>query len=189
VQVSRSSPFVGCAVGATPDSVVYPNAEVEPSVATNRFLPFEVVGAWQQDRWNDGGARGSGRRLLPRRRPHVPAVGLAGLPVRAGGLNYERASDPRVSICPKGTVYGSALPFDVNTPRNTVAALTSDDGGRTWRNVTVLIDDTQSRFADDKNSVTADRSGSARLPGLGPAGVQPRPDGVRRRPDVHVHHP
>ena len=80
-----------------------------------------------------------------------------------GGLNYERASDPWVSIGPEGTVYGSALSFDVNSPRNTVAALTSYDGGRTWRNVTVLIDDTQPQFADDKNSVTADpvRPGSA----------------------------
>jgi hypothetical protein len=35
--------------------------------------------------------------------------------------------------------------------------------GRTWRNVTVLIDDTQPQFLDDKNSVTADpvRPGTA----------------------------
>jgi|SoiMethySBSTD1v2_1073268.scaffolds.fasta_scaffold06266_9 hypothetical protein len=163
VQVSRGDPFAGCTIGSTPDSVVYPGAEVEPSVATNRFLPFEVVGAWQQDRWNDGGAKGlvagfsrDGGRTF--QRSVWPVSRCA-----PGGLNYERASDPWVSIGPEGTVYGSALPFDANSPRNTVAALTSYDGGRTWRNVTVLIDDTQPQFLDDKNSVTADpvRPGTA----------------------------
>jgi hypothetical protein len=163
VQVSRSSPFAGCTIGATPDSVLYPNAEVEPSVATNRFLPFEVVGAWQQDRWSDGGARGLVSAFS---RDGGRTFGRSVWPVSRcapGGLNYERASDPWVSIGPEGVVYGSALAFDVNSPRNTVAALTSYDGGRTWRNVTVLIDDTEPRFADDKNSVTADpvRLGSA----------------------------
>jgi len=163
VQVSRGDPFAGCTVGAAPDSVVYPGAEVEPSVATNRFLPFEVVGAWQQDRWNDGGARGlvsafsrDGGRTF--QRSVWPVSRCA-----PGGLNYERASDPWVSIGPEGTVYGSALPFDANSPRNTIAALTSYDGGRTWRNVTVLIDDTEPQFFNDKNTVTADpvRPGSA----------------------------
>ena len=153
---------------------MYPNAEVEPSVATNRFLPFEVVGAWQQDRWNDGGARGlvagfsrDGGRTF--RRSVWPVSRCA-----PGGLNYERASDPWVSIGPEGTVYGSALPFDVNSPRNTVAALTSYDGGRTWRNVTVLIDDTEAAVLQRQEQCHR-RPGPARLglPGMGPAGVQP----------------
>jgi hypothetical protein len=81
----------------------------------------------------------------------------------AGGLDYERASDPWVSIGPEGVVYGSGLVFDADTPRNGVAATTSYDGGRTWRNTTTLIADTDPRFIDDKNSVTADpvRPGTA----------------------------
>src|SRR3954466_4316002 len=156
VQVSHGSPFANCAIGATPDSVLYPGAEVEPSVATNRFLPGEVVGVWQQDRWSDGGAHGlvaAYSRNGGRTFAEVPWPVSRCAP---GGLNYERASDPWVSIGPEGTVYGSALSFDLNTPRNTVVAVTSCDGGRTWRNPTVLIDDTQPQFADDKNSVTAD---------------------------------
>jgi hypothetical protein len=163
VQVSHGSPFANCTIGATPNSVLYPGAEVEPSVATNRFLPGEVVGVWQQDRWSDGGAHGlvagysrNGGRTFA----EVPWPVSRCAP---GGLNYERASDPWVSIGPEGTVYGSALSFDADTPRNAVVALTSYDGGRTWRNVTELIVDTQANFIDDKNSVTADprRPGSA----------------------------
>src|SRR5690348_8909257 len=58
ILVSRTNPFAGCTVGGTPTSVNYPGAEVEPSIATNRRHPREIVGVWQQDRWNDGGAHG-----------------------------------------------------------------------------------------------------------------------------------
>ena len=58
VRVSGPSPFLGCTFGGTPTSVNFPNAEVEPSVATDQHRPDRVVGAWQQDRWNDGGAHG-----------------------------------------------------------------------------------------------------------------------------------
>jgi hypothetical protein len=56
--VSRGDPFAACSVGAGENSVVHPRAEVEPSVTVSRHFPRHVVGAWQQDRWNDGGARG-----------------------------------------------------------------------------------------------------------------------------------
>jgi len=163
VQVSRGDPFAGCTVGATPDSVVYPGAEVEPSLATARFIGREVVGAWQQDRWSDGGAKGL---VAAYSRDGGRSFGHAVWPVSRcapGGLDYERASDPWVSIGPEGVVYGSALSFDATTPRNAVVATTSYDGGRTWRNTTPVIADTSELFFNDKNSVTADprRPGSA----------------------------
>jgi hypothetical protein len=163
VRVSLGDPLSGCTVGAAPGSVVYPGAEVEPSVANNGFLPFEIAGAWQQDRWNDGGARGivatysrDGGRSF--HRSIWPVSRCA-----PSGLNYERASDPWVSIGRDGVVYGSSLSFDANTPRNAVVATTSYDGGRTWRNTMPVIADTDVRFFNDKNSVTADpvRRGTA----------------------------
>jgi BNR repeat-like domain len=161
--VSHGSPFAGCTVGGTPTSTLYPGAEVEPSVATSRFLPGEVVGAWQQDRWSDGGARGIAAAFSRDGGRSFTEVTWPVSRCAPGGLAYDRASDPWVSIGPEGVVYGSALSFDAATPRNTVAATTSYDGGRTWRNTTVLIDDTEPGIIDDKNSVTADpiRLGSA----------------------------
>jgi BNR repeat-like domain len=162
VRVSRGDPFAGCTIGGTPTSTLYPGAEVEPSVATNRFFAGEVVGAWQQDRWSDGGSRGL---VAGFSRDGGRTFGEVAWPVSrcANGLPYDRASDPWVSIGPEGVVYGSALAFDALTPRNTVAATTSFDGGRTWRNTTVLINDTEPGIVDDKNAVTADpvRLGSA----------------------------
>jgi hypothetical protein len=163
VRVSQGDPFAGCTVGGTPTSTLYPGAEVEPSVAGNRFRPGEVVGAWQQDRWNDGGSHGL---VAGYSRDGGRTFGEVPWPVSRcapGGLNYERASDPWVSIGPEGVVYGSALSFDANGPRNAVVATTSYDGGRTWRNTTELIKDTSIEFGNDKNSVTADpvRPGTA----------------------------
>jgi hypothetical protein len=178
VRVSQGDPFAACTVGGTASSVLNPGAEVEPDVAVDPGNPDRVVGMWQQDRWNDGGAHGIG----------VTYSGNGGrtfaetvLPVNScapGGLGYERASDPWVSIGPDGTAYANALAFDATTARNTVAAVVSRDGGRTWRHPTVLIDDTSIQFFNDKNSITADprRAGTAysvwdRLDG-GPTGTQ-----------------
>jgi hypothetical protein len=163
VRVSHGSPFAGCTIGGTPTSTLYPNAEVEPSVATSRFLPGEVVGVWQQDRWSDGGARGLVAAYSRDGGRTFTSVPWQVTRCATGGLSFDRASDPWVSIGPEGVVYGSALVFDATTPRNGVVALTSYDGGRTWRHVTQLILDTEAAFIDDKNSVTADphRPGSA----------------------------
>src|SRR2546421_6453521 len=163
VRASGPSPFANCTIGGTPTSTNFPGAEVEPSVATDQGHPDRVVGAWQQDRWSDGGAHGlvAGFSIDGGRSFHdVPWPVSSCAP---GGLPYDRASDPWVSIGPDGTAYGSALNFDALTPRNGVAATTSYDGGRTWRNTTQLIADTEIAFFNDKNSVTADpvRTGRA----------------------------
>ncbi|GAA4609905.1 sialidase family protein [Actinoplanes octamycinicus] len=163
VRVSHESPFADCTVGAAPGSVLYPGAEVEPSVTAHRSRPTEVIGVWQQDRWSDGGAHGLVAAYSRNGGKTFTEVPWPVSRCAPGGLNYERASDPWVSAGPGGVVYGSALAFDANSPRNSVVALTSYDGGRTWRNVTEVIVDTELSAFNDKNSVTADpvRPGSA----------------------------
>ena len=58
---SAVNPLSGCTLGAVegadPPSVNYPNTEVEPYVAVNPQTGH-IVGAYQQDRWSDGGAHG-----------------------------------------------------------------------------------------------------------------------------------
>src|SRR5256885_12021137 len=58
VVVSGPSPYANCTAGIGPGAAVYTNAEVEPSVAVNPANPKNLIGAWQQDRWNDGGSHG-----------------------------------------------------------------------------------------------------------------------------------
>jgi hypothetical protein len=128
---------------------------VEPWIAVDPRRPSRVIGAFQQDRWSDGGAKGvvatyskDGRRFA-----ETPLPFSACAP---GGVDYQRASDVWISFGPDGVAYASGLTFDATTPRNGVAAATTYDGGRTWKHVSQLIADTDPAIVDDKNSVTAD---------------------------------
>ncbi len=58
VQVSGASPFAGCTADAGQPGIVYVNSEVEPWIDVNPTNPNNLVGIWQQDRWDNGGARG-----------------------------------------------------------------------------------------------------------------------------------
>src|SRR5918912_3015686 len=58
-EVSQVDLYAACPL--TPDifgGVNYPNTEPEPWVARNPANPDNFIGAFQQDRWSDGGARG-----------------------------------------------------------------------------------------------------------------------------------
>ena len=59
LNVSAGHSLAGCTAGASADfASAYDGAEVEPQVAVNPLNPDEIIGAAQQDRWPDGGARG-----------------------------------------------------------------------------------------------------------------------------------
>jgi hypothetical protein len=87
-----------------------PDSEVEPSLAVDRRDPSRLVAVWQQDRFvAPGGARSNvtassrdgGRHW---RMKLVPGVS------RCSGGDFERATDPWLSIGPEGTIYLSSLP-------------------------------------------------------------------------------
>lgn len=73
-----------------------------------------------------------------------------------GGVPYERASDPWVSIGPDGTAYAISIAFNPDN-KNAVAAAVSRDGGQTWGNLNLIIrnDEPTLQFFNDKESVTA----------------------------------
>lgn len=155
VLVSPGDPYAACNIAADGTGVNHPSAEVEPYVSANPRDPGNVIGVYQQDRWSNGGARGISASYSRDGR-HFTQIPMPYTHCAPGGLDYQRASDAWVSFGPDGTAYSSGLVFDATTPRNGVAASTSYDGGRTWRNTTELIKDTDAAFTDDKNSVTAD---------------------------------
>jgi hypothetical protein len=156
VEVSGPSPFAACTIGGGGSSKVYVNAEVEPWVAINPHSPSNIIGVWQQDRWSDGGAHGlvagysvdGGQTWNQTNLPFSTC---------AGGLGYERASDPWVSIGPDGTAYAVSISFNHSNNNNSVASAVSRDGGMTWGNLSVIIGDNEPtlQFFNDKESVTA----------------------------------
>ncbi|MEV7617760.1 sialidase family protein [Streptomyces sp. NPDC089799] len=163
VRVSHGDPYADCTIGArSPDSVVYPGTEVEPYLSVDPRHPERVVTVWQQDRWNDGGARGLAAGWTEDGR----TFHLSTLPFSLcapGGADFERATDPWVSTGPDGIVYASGEGVDfTKSTRTGLLTVTSRDGGRTWQNLTTTHVDEQP-FFNDKPSITADpvRKGTA----------------------------
>jgi hypothetical protein len=176
VTVSGTSPFATGCNGAPQTGTVFTNAEVEPWADVNLANDDNVVGAWQQDRWSNGGANGNlsaystdgGQSWTT---PPVSAASDTGQPKfsrctggnASNGGDYERATDPWVSFGRDGTAYQMALSLDVSTGdpnllnvRDAMLVSTSTDGGRTWDEITPLITDDSPLRLNDKNSLTAD---------------------------------
>ncbi|MEM5388402.1 exo-alpha-sialidase [Paraburkholderia phymatum] len=148
------SPFANCTIGGPGTNFV--NAEVEPWLAVNPANQSNLIGVWQQDRWDNGGAHGlvagysfDGGQTW--KQTNLPFSACA------NGLGYERASDPWVSIGPDGTAYSVSISFNQSNNNNAVAAAVSTDGGITWGNLSVLIANNEPtvQFFNDKESVTA----------------------------------
>lgn len=157
-QASAVNPLAGC----PPDGagINFPNAEVEPWLDVNPTDDDNLIGVYQQDRYSNGGSKGS-----------VAAASVNGglswtnvaLPAntRCTGGRYQRASDPWVTFGPDGTAHAMSLVLDPDPPSggfgdNGMAYNRSTDGGLTWEPFQMLIEDTNPRYLNDKNSMTAD---------------------------------
>lgn len=157
VTVSSTDPYANCSTAGQPGTN-FPDAEVEPWISVNPSHPNNIIGAWQQDRWSNGGSRGlvagfsldGGKSWSESTLPFSQCA--------PGGLPFQRASDPWVSFGPDGTAYASAISFDRSDNKNAVAAATSTNGGKTWGNLATLVAFTTNggQFSTDKNSTTAD---------------------------------
>ena len=176
VPVSGASPIAACEgdtgfrdVGGLPANQ-FVNSEVEPHVMVDPSNPDIIIGAWQQDRWNNGGAEGNvtatsldggaSWTINPMTKSSNCTGGTA-----ANGGGYERASDPWVSISPDGTAYLMSLVTDTNpggfdTNPDDMIVSRSTDHGATWEDpVSLNLDESQNSF-NDKNAITADPNDS-----------------------------
>jgi hypothetical protein len=177
VTVSGASPIAACDgdtgfkdVGGVP-AFNFVNSEVEPHVMVDPSNPDIIIGAWQQDRWNNGGAEGNvtatslnggaGWAINAQTKSSNCTGGTA-----ANGGNFERASDPWVAISPDGTAYLMSLVtnttpggFDTNPDDMIVSRSTTH--GASWEDpISLNRDESQNSF-NDKNTITADPNDSA----------------------------
>ncbi len=172
-------PFAACVgVGTSPTGINTPNTEPEAWLATNPARRRNLIGASQQDRWNDGGAKGLAaafsvndgvswqNRALPFSTCAIPYFSPAACPIQPAPatptpctLPYDRASDPWVDVGPDGTAYTVSISFNALDNNNAVGAATSQDGGNSWAHATEIQHDTDADPTfpfNDKESVTAD---------------------------------
>jgi hypothetical protein len=169
VQISGASPFptnCGTNPGATAgtnslDSEVEPWADVNPTDADN------IVAFWQQDRWTNGGSRslvagvsqdgGLTWDIVP-----VPGITDCSGPASGGtDLGFDRATDPWLSFAPDGTLHQVSLVLNADPGpaafgANALAVSKSEDGGLTWSDPIVVIEDDQPNILNDKQAITAD---------------------------------
>lgn len=166
VRVSGPSPFGSGCAGAQ-RGMNFGGVEVEPSVAVDPTNPQHLVGAWQQDRWSTGGANGIGAAASfdggATWTSSTPRFGRCAGGTAATGTDYDRATDPWVTIAPDGTVFLAALVFDSGSPRNAMVASRSSDGGLTWSDPTVLRADADPDVFNDKDAITADPGDAGRV--------------------------
>ncbi len=167
VRVSKASPYASGCGGETAGSTSYEDAEVEPYMAINPANPSNIIGAWQQDRFSDGGAHGlvAGASLdggKTWKKSTLP-LSVCGGGDAANGGNYARASDPWIAISPDGTAYVISISFTGNTLQagsvGGVLVSRSADGGVSWSDPVTLIRDGANAF-NDKEAITADPNDS-----------------------------
>ena len=156
----------GCKRFATDGHVVRGCGSLSLFVAINPSNPTNLIGAWQQDRWSNGGAQGLlvGASFDDGRSWTVSAIPFAhctaGTPPMAA-ISSE-PPDPWMAVSPGGIAYALALSFSGATlaPRFSECDARIPLGrwqASTWGQPVTLIRDGD-QFFNDKGSITADVS-------------------------------
>jgi hypothetical protein len=174
VAVSGASPIAACDGDQPGSGINFVNSEIEPWMSLARgdgpdadgVVDDNLVAAWQQDRWSNGGSEGivsafsrDGGATWTTNATTRSSICTGGTP--ANGGNYERASDPWVDFSPNGTAYLMTLSVDSNpggfgTSPNAMLVMRSTNGGATWGNPITLKRDENANVLNDKNTLTAD---------------------------------
>jgi hypothetical protein len=164
IRVSQPSTFTADCDGVAPSGTLYTNTAVEPSIAVNPFNPLNLIAAWQQNRWSNGGSQGL---MLASSINGGSSWTLTTAPFsrctlgNAGNLgDYARATDPWLTVSPNnGWAYALSLSFTGTTfaPGSSSAMLVarSQNFGVTWQQPAQLIASGAAVF-NDKGSITAD---------------------------------
>ena len=159
VLASGPSPFAACTVGATPGDdpgVNYLDTEVEPFVAVNPTNSNNLIGAFQQDRWSDGGAHGLVASSSFDGGTSWTESYAAFSECSGGAAVYDRASDPWVTFDTEGNAYQISLSISADVLTSAILVSKSTDGGLTWGAPTTLIRDDSAIVFNDKESITGD---------------------------------
>jgi hypothetical protein len=176
VQVTTTSPLISCDPNNNnPDgsSKIYDNTVVEPYTAVNPTNSDNVVAVWQQDRRNDGGARGllaafstdAGQSWTTPSLANQADFSACSGGNAANSGDYARASDPWVTFDGHGNAFQISISFttaDFISQGGPSAVIVSKSTARTtpagaiWGPNTVLKSDTSVNSLNDKESITGD---------------------------------
>lgn len=159
LRVTGPSPFADCVADFPDDqgdSIRFTGSEVEPFVVVNPRNKRHLVGIWQQDRWNNGAARGQGVAVSFNRGRTWQVQPMPDLTLCTGG-EWVRASDPWLSFGPTGDLFQMALVSGFVGDFMTVQK--SVNGGLTW-GAPIVVGGDPRPIQNDKNALTADPTDS-----------------------------
>jgi hypothetical protein len=161
VQVTGTDPFAA-STADSPSSqpgTLYPGSVVEPYLAVNPTNPKNLVGVWTQDEWSNGGGRGIGIAVSFNGGNSWKTGMMQGLTLTAGGT-FQRAGDSWLSFAPNGDLYFTTILVDITSAGAYVPGVIdvakSTDGGLDWSAPTTLIESSDAKVFNDKDSITAD---------------------------------
>jgi hypothetical protein len=172
-RVSPPSTFTAGCDGVPASGTLYTNTAVEPSLVASPFNPMNLIAAWQQNRWSNGGSQGlmlassvdGGMSWTLTTAPFSRCTGGS-----AGNFgDYARATDPWLTVSPNGWAYALSLSSTGATlaPGSSSAMLVarSQDFGVTWQLPHALIQDGPQgpQVFNDKGSITADPLNSSNV--------------------------
>jgi hypothetical protein len=158
VEISPGDPLAAC----PPDGsgINFQGSQVEPFIDVNPVNPNNMISVYQQDRYSNGGSRGTVASVTYDGGASWGQVVIPTDTVCTGGT-YSRASDPWISFGPTGVAHSMSLVTNADPPTggfgaNGMAYSRSIDGGSTWSAPILLASTTDPRYLHDKNSITAD---------------------------------
>jgi len=144
----------GCTAGGP--GINYPDTEVEPFVAVDPTNTSNIIGVYQQDRWDNGGSRGLVASRSSTGGTSWTQNAAAFSECSGGDPVYDRASDPWVTFDPQGNAYQISLSISADEVTSAVLVSKSTNGGASWDAPTTLIRDDSTVVFNDKESITAD---------------------------------
>jgi hypothetical protein len=175
VQVSTTgslSSACGLATGIT-GARFTSNSAVQPQLGVNPGGALQLLGVWEQDRWNAIGTRainvaitsdGGSTWSAPTTLPFSQCGAASGV-----GAAYDRASDPSIALAPGGIAIATALAFSAANylgagGLSAVLVSRSTDGGSTWSAAQALLADsnggTGTYYFNDRDMVATDPNGN-----------------------------
>ena len=162
VEISAVDPFAACPPDGSGTN--FPSAEVEPFVGVNPTNAMNIVSVYQQDRYSNGGSKGTVAAVSTNGGLTWTNVAVPADTTCTGGV-YSRASDPWISFSPNGTAHVLSLVTDADPATggvgdNGMVYNRSTTGGLTWEPPILIAHDENPRYLNDKNSITADPNDS-----------------------------
>lgn len=142
-----------------------PDTLVEPDVAVSPVNPRIAVAVSHDGRYPDGGAVGIETAWTNDGGATWHHRALPGVTKATGGsATWERASDPVVAFAADGSVYVSALVFNLGCDTGVVVSR-STDGGKTFAAPVFAHRSADCAVSDDKNTLLIDTSPASKHQG------------------------